>query len=206
MTIAITRHEPGAGELRREAARCRDARAARRMLALALVLEGASREEAARAAGMDRQTLRDWVHRYNAEGLAGLRDRPRSGRKPRLTAEQEAELVTAVERGPDPDRDGVVRWRRVDLRALIEARFAVRLHERTVGKVLRRLGLARLSVGASQAPQGGRGGAGGGPKSFVELGRAARPERARGRPVEIWFQDEARVGQQGTLTRVWARR
>ena len=146
MTIAITRHEPGAGELRREAARCRDARAARRMLALALVLEGSSREEAARAAGMDRQTLRDWVHRYNAEGLAGLRDRPRSGRKPRLTAGQEAELVTAVERGPDPDRDGVVRWRRVDLRALIEARFAVRPHERSVGKVLRRLGFARRSV------------------------------------------------------------
>src|SRR4051794_12112077 len=146
MTIAITRHEPGAGELRREAARCRDARAARRMLALALVLEGSSREEAARAAGMDRQTLRDWVHRYNAEGLAGLGDRPRSGRKPRLTAGQEAELVTAVEQGPDPDRDGVVRWRRVDLQALIEARFAVRLHERSVGKVLRRLGFARLSV------------------------------------------------------------
>ena len=79
MTIAITRHEPGAGELRREAARCRDARAARRVLALALVLEGSSREEAARHAGMDRQTLRDRVHRYDAEGLAGLRDRPRSG-------------------------------------------------------------------------------------------------------------------------------
>ena len=146
MTIAITRHEPGAGDLRREAARCRDARAARRMLALALVLEGASRAEAARAAGMDRQTLRDWVHRYNDEGLAGLHDRHRSGRKPRLTPEQEAELVTAVEQGPDPDRDGVVRWRRVDLQALIEARFAVRLHERSVGKVLRRLGFSRVSV------------------------------------------------------------
>src|SRR6476659_401198 len=146
MTVGITRHELGAGDLRREARRCRDARAARRMLALVLVLEGASREEAARAGGRDRQTLRDWVHRYNAEGLAGLRDRPRSGRKPRLTAEQEAELVTAVERGPDPDRDGVVRWRRVDLQALIEARFAVRLHERSVGKVLRRLGFTRLSV------------------------------------------------------------
>src|SRR3954462_1380408 len=146
MTIAITRHEPGAGELRREAARCRDARAARRMLALARVLEGSSREEAARAAGTDRQTLRDWVHRYNAEGLAGLGDRRRPGPRPRLTPEQEAELVTAVERGPDPDRDGVVRWRRVDLRALIEARFAVRLHERSVGKVLRGLGFTRLSV------------------------------------------------------------
>jgi putative transposase len=146
MTIAITRRELDAAELRREAGRCRDAKAARRMLALALVLEGGSRAEAARAAGMDRQTLRDWVHRYDAEGLAGLRDRPRSGRRPRLTPEQEAELATAVEQGPDPDRDGVVRWRRVDLRALIEARFAVRLHERSVGKVLRRLGFSRVSV------------------------------------------------------------
>ena len=146
MTIAITRRELGAGDLRREATRCRDAAASRRMLALALVLEGSSREEAARAAGMDRQTLRDWVHRYNAEGLDGLRDRRRPGPRPRLTPEQEAELATAVERGPDPERDGVVRWRRVDLQALIEARFAVRLHERSVGKVLRRLGFARLSV------------------------------------------------------------
>src|SRR4051794_17794657 len=146
MTVAITRREPDAGGLRREAGRCRDARAARRMLALALVLEGASRAEAARAAGMDRQTLRDWVHRYNAEGLPGLHDRRRPGPRPRLTPEQEAELVAAVERGPDPDRDGVVRWRRVDLKALIETRFAVRLHERSVGKVLRRLGFARISV------------------------------------------------------------
>src|SRR3954463_15695606 len=145
MVVAITRRELGAGELRREAARCRDARAARRMLALALVLEGGSRETAARAAGMDRQSLRDWVHRYDEEGLAGLRDRRRPGRRPRLTPGQEAELA-AVERGPDPDRDGVVRWRRVDLRALIEARFALRPHERTVGEVLRRLGFVRLSV------------------------------------------------------------
>src|SRR4051812_49549454 len=119
MTVAITRKEPGAVGLRREARRCRDAAASRRMLAL--VLEGASREEAARAAGMDRQTLRGWVHRYDAEGLAGLRDRPRSGREPRLTPGQEAELAAAVERGPDPDRDGVVRRRRVDLRARVEA-------------------------------------------------------------------------------------
>src|SRR3954454_12671279 len=98
MTVAVTRKEPGAGDLRGEARRCRDGAGSRRMLALALVLEGSSREEAARHAGMDRQTLRDWVHRYNAEGLAGLRDRPRSGRRPRLTAAQEAELAAAVER------------------------------------------------------------------------------------------------------------
>ena len=117
MTVGITRHELGAGDLRREARRCRDGAASRRMLALALVLEGASREEAARAAGMDRQTLRDWVHRYNAEGLAGLRDRPALHGRRQL---------------------GLLLGR--------EARFAVRLHERSVGKVLRRPGFARLSV------------------------------------------------------------
>src|SRR5829696_1925581 len=142
MVVAIMRRELDAAGLRVEARRCRDAAAARRMLALALVLEGASRENAARHAGMDRQTLRDWVHRYNEEGLAGLHDRRRPGPKPRLTPEQAAE----VERGPDPERDGVVRWRRIDLKALIETRFDVRLHERSVGKVLRRLGFARLSV------------------------------------------------------------
>jgi transposase-like protein len=216
MTIAITRHEPGAGELRREAARCRDARAARRMLALALVLEGASREEAARAAGMDRQTLRDWVHRYNAEGLAGLSDRPRSGRKPRLTAEQEAELATAVERGPDPDRDPRVGLRPPEGRlrgALAPGRPAGPDRGPLRGPAARALGRqgpapARLHppVGQAEAPEGGRGGAGGVQKSFATLVAAALPERARGKPVEVWFQDEARVGQQGTLTRVWARR
>src|SRR5678815_5428198 len=146
MTVTVTRRELSAAELRRAAVRCRGAAAARRMLALALVLEGSSREAAARAAGMDRQTLREWVHRYNAEGLTGLHDRPRSGRQPRLTPEQMGELEKVVEQGPDPARDGVVRWRRIDLKALIQARFEVDLHERSVGKLLRRLGFARLSV------------------------------------------------------------
>src|SRR5919202_3272571 len=167
MAVAITRRELDAGGLRREAGRCRDAKAARRMLALALVLEGCSRADAARHAGMDRQTLRDWVRRYNEEGLAGLHDRPRPGRRPRLTPEQEAELATAVERGPDPDRDGVVRWRRVDLQALIETRFGVRPHERSVGKVPRRLGGACPPAG----PQAGPGGPPLGPAEASEGGR-----------------------------------
>ena len=116
------------------------------MLALAVLLEGGSREAAARAGGMDRDTLRGWIHRYNQEGLAGLRNRRPPGRKPRLTPEQSAELKGIVERGPDPPppsaRDGVPRWRLAELQALIEHRFAVRLQKRSVGNVLRRLGLA----------------------------------------------------------------
>jgi len=145
--VAISRTDLDAAGLRRAAGRERDAAASRRMLALALVLEGLTRTEAARAAGMDRQTLRDWVHRYNAEGLAGLRDRVgETGPKRRLSPEQEAELAEWVRRGPDLATDGVVRWRRVDLTRAIAARFGVALAERSVGDVLRRLGFRRLCV------------------------------------------------------------
>jgi transposase len=146
--VGITRTELSAADLRREAARTRDAKAARRMLAIALVLEGAPRGEAAAQCGMDRQTLRDWAHRYNAAGIAGLSDRPgRPGPKPRLSPTQEAEVERWVETGPHPaEHGGLVRWRRVDLRDLVERRFQVRLHERTVGKLLRRLRFRRLSV------------------------------------------------------------
>jgi transposase len=124
----------------------KDARASRRMLAIALVLEGMDRTTAARNCGMDRQTLCDWVHRYNAEGSAGLASRRGSGRPRRLTPEQMAELAGWVEAGPDLARDGVVRWRRTDLARRIEAAFGVILHERTVGKQLATLGFRRLSV------------------------------------------------------------
>jgi transposase len=144
--VMITRTDLTAAALRRAAGKSRDAKAARRMLALALVLEGVDRKTAAETCGMDRQTLRDWVHRYNAEGLAGLSDRRPPGRKPHLTPEQQAEVAGWVERGPDLETDGVVRWRRVDLRARIERAFAVRLHPATVGKLLRKLVFRRLSV------------------------------------------------------------
>jgi transposase len=95
---------------------------------------------------MDRQTLRDWVHRYNAEGVAGLVNRTVPHRPRRLAPEQMAALATWVEAGPDPVRDGVVRWRRRDLQHHIKTEFGVVLHERSVGKQLAALGFRRLSV------------------------------------------------------------
>jgi len=145
MAISITRQDFTAAELRAAASRAPDVGSALRMLALALVLEGKSRTAAATSCGMDRQTLRDWVHRYNAEGLAGLTDRPRSGRPPRLTAAQEAELSEIVETGPDLAIHGVVRWRCVDLQKVIAERFGVDLAERTVAKLLKKLRFTRLS-------------------------------------------------------------
>ena len=147
MTVSITRSEHTLSDLRREAGRTADARASRRMLALALVMEGESRETAARQCGMDRQTLRDWVHRYNAMGVAGLFDRPHGGgASAKLTGMQEATLAEWVRAGPDPQTDGVVRWRVIDLRQKIAREFNVELHERSVGKLLRRLRFRRLSV------------------------------------------------------------
>lgn len=144
--VEVTRRDMAPAQLRAAAGRSKDGRVARRMLAIALVLEGVDRRTAAESCGMDRQTLRDWVHRYNSEGLAGLANRGGSGRKARLTAAQKAEFARWVEVGPDPEKDGVVRWRCSDLKRRIEETFGVALHERTVGKHLTALGYRRLSV------------------------------------------------------------
>ena len=153
MAVVMTRLDLSAADLREAAARTDDAKASRRMLAIALVLDGWSREAAAEACAMERQTLRDWVHRYNESGLEGLRNRPRrNGPHPRLSAEQRAEVAKWVEQGPDLEQDGVVRWRCIDLQRRIMRVFDVSLHERTVGKLLRQLSFRRLSV-RPQHPQ-----------------------------------------------------
>lgn len=152
MTLAIERTELSAEDLRRCACRTDDPDQARRLLAIAMVLDGRSREEAAKAAGMQRQTLRDWVIRYNAAGVDGLIDRPRSGRPPRLTDAHLAELDRLVETGPDVAVHGIVRWRCIDLKAVIKERFGVDLSERSVGRILGERTFRRLSV-RPQHPQ-----------------------------------------------------
>src|ERR687898_241527 len=149
-SVAITRLDLSADDLRCRARRAGSIDAARRMLALALVLEGRPRMEAARTCGMDHQTLRDWVHRYNAEGLRGLSDRKPPGGIPKLKAEQEEEVAAWVRAGPDLAEDG--RWRRKDLAARIERRFGVVLAERSVGALLKRLAFRHVSV-RPQHPQ-----------------------------------------------------
>ncbi len=95
---------------------------------------------------MDRQTLPDWVHRFNAEGMDGLLDRKLGGRPSKLTAEQKAELAAIVEAGPDFEETGLVRWRRVDLKAVIEERFGVIYNERSVSRLLHELGFSHISA------------------------------------------------------------
>lgn len=142
--LKVTRLDHTALELRAHAAKSHDGAKVRRLLALAMVLEGVSRAEASARNGMDRQTLRDWVIRYNEVGIAGLVSLRGSGRKPSLNRTQMAELLALVVKGPDPERDRVVRWRCVDLRDEVRRRFEVRVHENTIGAWLRQLKLTRL--------------------------------------------------------------
>lgn len=142
--VVITRSDHSAAELRAIAGKSDDAAQVRRLLALALVLDGDSRSGAAARSGMDRQTLCDWVHRYNDEGIDGLKSRSSPGRAPFLTDAQKAELKALVIAGPDPERDGVVRWRCADLRKEVARRFSIEVHESTIGKWLHQLDLTRL--------------------------------------------------------------
>lgn len=141
-----------AADLRQLATQSSHANQSRRLLSLAAIRDGMDRASAARIGGMDRQTLRDWVHRFNEEGPDGLIDRKAPGPARKLSEAQLAELATIVETGPDRSSDGVARWRRVDLQRVIKERFGVAYHERYVGDILRDLGFSHISA-RPQHPQ-----------------------------------------------------
>jgi transposase len=138
----LIRNDIPAAALRRVARRETNGRVASRLLALANALDGLDRGEAARRAGMDRQTLRDWVIRFNDHGIEGLRDRPKSGRPPWLDEGQMASLRALVLRGPDPERDGVSTWRAKDLCRIVAERFGVAYSENGMLRLLHDLGLS----------------------------------------------------------------
>ncbi|MGB3582535.1 MAG: helix-turn-helix domain-containing protein, partial [Roseiarcus sp.] len=146
MPAAVRLREDYAAEaLRALARRSKDVNQSRRLLSLAAVRDGMDRGAAAKIGGMDQQTLSDWVHRFNASGPDGLLDNWTEGPKSRLSTEQRAEFARIVEAGPDREKDGVVRWRRIDLKRVIAERFGVDFHPRYVGKLLKKLGFSHIS-------------------------------------------------------------
>jgi transposase len=136
------RDDVSAEDLRQLAKGQSDARVTRRLLALANALDGMEREMAARLAGMDRQTLRDWVIRYNKGGLAALADAWGDGRPCRLDEGQQAVLKAIVLRGPDPEVDGVSTWRLLDLCRIVQQRFGVRYAQSGLARLLHSLDLS----------------------------------------------------------------
>jgi transposase len=135
-----------AADLRRLAGKAKDADQVRRLLALAAVYAGMDRATAAQIGGMDRQTLRDWAHRFNEQGPAGLINVRPIGRRPKLSVEQQEALRRLVEAGPDPEKHGVVRWRCVDLQLVLGTQFGVDLSTVAIGRQLKRLGFSHISA------------------------------------------------------------
>ena len=135
-----------ADKVRRLAKRVKDAAQARRLLAIAAVLDGASRTAAARIGGMDRQTLRDWVIRFNEEGPDSLVNKSSPGAPGKLTEEHKAFLVRLVEEGPIPAVDGVVRWRACDLIMRLYEEFGISVSDDTVYRALKALGFSHVSA------------------------------------------------------------
>ena len=140
------REDYTAGEVRRLAKRAKDATQARRLLAIAAVLDGASRAEAAKVGGMDRQTLRDWVIRFNEQGPDSLINIPSPGVAPKLNKKHRAFLARIVEDGPIPAVHGVVRWRACDLIMRLYEEFGLSVSDDTVYRALKALGFSHVSA------------------------------------------------------------
>ncbi len=135
-----------ADDLRRLARTSRCAKQTRRLLALASIYDGGSRGEAAKMGGVTLQIVRDWVVRFNSEGPDGLRDRKAPGRAPLLNAAQRTALAAAVDAGPKPYLDGVVRWRLVDLVQWVWNEFGISISRQALGNELRAMGFRKLSA------------------------------------------------------------
>ena len=123
--------------LRRLARQTKDASQARRLLALASIYDGGSRSDAARLGSVTVQIVRDWVVRFNARGPDGLINGKAPGKPSLLNDDQRAALAQAIERGPTPYLDGVVRWRLCDLARWLWEEFRVSVSEQTLGREVR---------------------------------------------------------------------
>ena len=134
------------GEVRRFAKRAKDAAQARRLLAIAAVLDGASREDAATIGGLDRQTLRDWVIRFNEQGPDGLINIASPGVPPKLGKKHRAFLARLVDEGPIPAVHGVVRWRACDLIMRLHEEFGLSVSDDTIYRALKDLGFSHVSA------------------------------------------------------------
>ena len=153
-----------------------------------------SRAQAARAAGIERQSLCDAIKRFNAEGIAGLTDRPKGHRRERLSEAEQAVLITRILRGPDPEKGEPCAWTLPDLCRFIEERFDKTMAPQSMSRVLRRLGLSRETSSTrppAEEPEGGRGLRKKGLLEAVKAAASAHPDQR----IALWFMDEARFGQ-----------
>lgn len=191
-------------KLRLLARQTKDANQARRLLALASIYDGGSRSDAARLGSVTPQIVRDWVVRFNARGPDGLINGKAPGKSSLLNDDQRSALAQAIERGPTPYLDGVVRWRLCDLAQWLWEEFRISVSVQTLGREVRALGYRKLSARPRHYAQDAD--AAETFKNFPAAVAQIAEGPAKGRVIEIWFQDEARIGQKNKITRRWAKR
>jgi transposase len=191
--------------LRLLARRTKDASQARRLFALASIYDGGSRADAARLGSVTVQIVRDWVVRFNARGPDGLINGKAPGKPSLLNDNQRAALAQAIERGPTPYLDGVVRWRLCDLVQWLWEEFRVSASEQTLSREVHAMGYRKLSARPKHHAQDAEA-IEAFKKNFPAAVAQIAAGSARGKVIEIWFQDEARIGQKNKITRRWAKR
>ncbi|NRP75379.1 hypothetical protein ILFOPFJJ_06302 [Ensifer psoraleae] len=191
------RSDSDGNRLRLLARQRKDANQARRLLALASIYDGGSRADAARLGSVTVQIVRDWVVRFNARGPDGLINGKAPGKPSLLNDDQRAALAQAIERGPTPYLDGLVRWRLCDLARWLWEEFRVSVSEQTLGREVRAMGYRKLSARPRQ------------PRHLKKLPRRSGGNRRwprQGQNDRSLVQDEARIGQKNKITRRWAKR
>ncbi|MDE0524650.1 MAG: IS630 family transposase, partial [Boseongicola sp.] len=200
--ILVSRTDHTLADLRELASKNKFRDCRRRLRAIALVIEGElSRAGIADGAGVDAQTLCDWVKRYNGGGIDGLRD---EARPPMLDGARTATVASWLEAGPDPEAGEPSRWTVADIRERIMDSFGVRYTLEGARRLMLRVGFRHVSprpIHPKADPEAQKAFRNG----FAQLAEAAVPDGVSTEDVLVYFQDEARIGQKGMLSRVWAR-
>jgi transposase len=174
-----------------------------RFQAVVLAQAGRAALDIAAALGCSRRAVQQWVARDNGGGPDALLERPHTGRPPRLAADQWERLKQRLDEPPQPD-DGVCVLRGADVRRVLEHEFGVALSLRGVYLLLDRIGYSSLVPRPQHKDADDEVQA-----IFKEVVRdqiQAIAEAHPGKQLQVFFEDEARFGQQGTITRVWAPR
>jgi len=175
----------------------------KRVQAVILAKHGWTASHIARSLGCSLRSVKNWVARYNHGGIEAVRERPRPGRPRALAPEHYPRLKQRLDAPPMPE-DGVCTLRAADVRRILGREFGVLMGRQAVYDLLHRLGYSDLM------PRPHHEGANPEVQEFfkeivVEQIDATAADHP-GKEVRVYFQDEARFGTQGTITRVWARK
>src|SRR5664280_534818 len=201
----VLRGDFKASQLRALARKTKDGPQARRLLTLAAIYDGATRTEAARIGDVTLQIIRDWVMRFNARGAAGLLDGKSPGQPSRLNDVQRQAMVRMIESGPipgDPRCSALAADRSfaMDIRGVP---YHGRQTDAEPGTSRDGLPQALSTTAIMRKPR---------EQSRIlkklpaRLDGVAREKAIDVGKIEIWFQDEARIGQKNKITRRWAKR